>query len=102
MFKPFDKGQKVADCVYEEFFQQGDQEKALGLRYSQELMDRSKMPEIPRMQVSFFQFIVVPAFNQLQAVFGNPVNLLIESVSVNKSKWEELRDNGIEYCSARH
>jgi 3'5'-cyclic nucleotide phosphodiesterase len=99
-FKPWEKSRKAADALYfqfnsryEEFFQQGDQELGLGLRLSAELMDRAKMPDIPRMQVGFYKFIVVPAFDTLKDVFGKHVAELHESVKVNLAKWEDLRNN---------
>jgi hypothetical protein len=52
MFKPWVDAQHTAESVYKEFFEQGDKERALGLNYSSELMNRENEKEIPRMQVS--------------------------------------------------
>ncbi len=57
MYKPWASCLDTADHVYEEFFLQGDEEMRMGLPFSAELMDRKKLPEIPRMQVDFYNFI---------------------------------------------
>jgi hypothetical protein len=72
----------------------------MGLIISQE-MDRSKMSEIPKMQVAFYEFIVIPAFKLLHDIFGKQGKSFIDTILANKSKWEELRDNGTKYCSSR-
>ena len=84
-------------CRYNEFFLQGDQERKLGLKYSAELMDRSKMPEIPRMQVDFYSFIVIPAFEILYGFLGAPVKPLYDSVIENQGQWRKLKDLGVPY-----
>lgn len=76
---------------------QGDQEKKLGLSYSQELMDRSKMSEIPRMQVDFYNFIVMPAFQILYDFLGDAVLPWRQAIQSNLEKWKELKESGIPY-----
>jgi hypothetical protein len=56
---------KWADLVQEEFFLQGDLERAAGLPISM-FMDRSK-PAFPKMQVGFIEFIVKPL---IEAFYG--------------------------------
>ncbi|KAL2918075.1 3',5'-cyclic-nucleotide phosphodiesterase [Polyrhizophydium stewartii] len=97
MFKPWEMSRKTADSVYEEFFQQGDEEKRLGMRLSGELMDRAKMPEIPRMQLDFYNFVVTPAFEQLFGLLGEPVKALLDAVMANRAKWKELKESGVPY-----
>jgi hypothetical protein len=82
---------------YDEFFNQGDQEKALGLKFSAELVDRAKMPEIPRMQVGFYKFVVMPAYDLLYQVFQKNVKELHDSVKQNQANWQELHDSGKPY-----
>lgn len=97
MFKPWHSSRRTADLVYDEFFTQGDQEKELGLKFSAELVDRAKMPEIPRMQIGFYKFVVSPAYDLLQGVFGDKVATQCESVRENQKKWQELADSKISY-----
>jgi hypothetical protein len=97
MTKPFATSQYTANSVYEEFFQQGDAEKRMGLPYSSELTDRSKAGEIPRMQVGFYNSIVVPAFSVLKCVLGDSIAEMYDNVIINLDKWKELQDNGLTY-----
>ncbi len=82
---------------YNEFFLQGDQERKLGLKYSAELMDRTKMADIPRMQVDFYSFIVIPAFEILYSFLGESVKPLYDSVIENQNQWRKLKDLGVPY-----
>ncbi|KAI8925946.1 hypothetical protein BC831DRAFT_400568 [Entophlyctis helioformis] len=97
MYKPWKSSRSTADSVYEEFFQQGDEEKRLGMRLSAELMDRDKTPEIPRMQYDFYNFIVVPAYEQLFGFLGERVKPQYDAVLANKAKWKDLKDSGVAY-----
>jgi cAMP and cAMP-inhibited cGMP 3',5'-cyclic phosphodiesterase 10 len=84
MYKPFEGARHTANSVYEEFFQQGDQEKSLNIPYTSELTDRSKQSEIPRMQVGFYNFVVIPAFESLYSILGEPVKNLLVACKENK------------------
>ncbi|KAI8911141.1 hypothetical protein EDD86DRAFT_204492 [Gorgonomyces haynaldii] len=97
MYKPWDSSRKTADLVYEEFFVQGDQEKALGVPYSSELTDRSKLPEIPRMQLGFYSFVVLPAFETLKLVMEDKVDHILQQVQANKKGWQDLKESGKPY-----
>ncbi|KAI8911140.1 hypothetical protein EDD86DRAFT_189657 [Gorgonomyces haynaldii] len=97
MYKPWDSSRKTADLVYEEFFVQGDQEKALGVPYSSELMDRAKASEIPRMQLGFYSFVVMPAFETLYQVFGEGTKHVLDSVEKNKKNWQTMKESGQPY-----
>ncbi|KAI8902955.1 hypothetical protein BC833DRAFT_4356 [Globomyces pollinis-pini] len=90
MYKPFEINRHTADTVYQEFFLQGDEEKKMGLPYSADLMNREKEPEIPRMQVDFMNFVVIPAFECLQSMLGEPVTHLVDGVKKNCDNWREL------------
>ncbi|KAJ1344764.1 hypothetical protein BSLG_000282 [Batrachochytrium salamandrivorans] len=97
MYKPWKAARVTADSVYEEFFLQGDEELRLGLRLSGELMDRNKTAEIPRMQVDFYNFVVIPAFDCLYGLLGDSVQIMREGVIDNRAKWKDLKDSGIPY-----
>ncbi len=91
MYKPFEAARHTAESVYEEFFQQGDEEQRLGMNYTSELTDRSKATEIPRMQVGFYNFVVIPAFEALQSLLGEPVSHLLQVCKNNKVLFNILR-----------
>ncbi|KAJ3279886.1 cGMP-specific 3',5'-cyclic phosphodiesterase [Borealophlyctis nickersoniae] len=97
MTKPWERAQRTADHVYEEFFLQGDQERLLGLPYSAELMDRSRTKEIPRMQCEFLSHVVRPAFELLHGLLGDVVEPFVRGVEEGIKGWGELRDSGVEY-----
>ncbi|KAJ3307440.1 cGMP-specific 3',5'-cyclic phosphodiesterase [Kappamyces sp. JEL0829] len=97
MYKPFGTVRHTADCVYEEFFQQGDEEQRLGIPYTSELTNRSKANEIPRMQIGFYNFVVIPAFECLCSMLGEPVRHLLEGCRENKKEWERLQNSGMPY-----
>merc|ERR1712070_360231 len=58
--KPWKTCQAWATAVTEEFFQQGEKEKATGLPVSP-MMDRASTA-IPQMQCGFIEFVVAPLF----------------------------------------
>ena len=97
MTKSFEFTRKVANHVYEEFFLQGDQERKLGLGYSSEIMDRSKMAEIPRMQVDFLKFVVIPAFEILYDFLGDAISPWMKTLNQNLNQWKEMETAGIPY-----
>merc|ERR1719424_1680449 len=71
----------------EEFFAQGDREKALGHPVSF-LMDRQK-PGCSKTQIGFFELVVVPLFRSLVSVAprARPV---LDAVISNYEGWREL------------
>ena len=60
MSKEWAWSQQIADLIYEEFFTQGDLEKALGHTPS-EMMDRNKA-YVPEQQLGFINGIAGPAY----------------------------------------
>ncbi|KAJ9519215.1 hypothetical protein QJQ45_017879 [Haematococcus lacustris] len=61
-------------CLEEEFFKQGDREKAAGLPVSP-LFDRDR-PGITRSQVGFFEIVVLPLYRAFAAAFPGAFPLL--------------------------
>jgi hypothetical protein len=102
LFKPFEKSKPTADSVYEEFFQQGDAEKGMGLPFSSELTNREKASEIPRMQVGFFKFVVLPAYGCLKNLLGEKVGHIYQSCLKNLDEWQKLQDCGKPYIHKDH
>ncbi|KAJ3323585.1 cGMP-specific 3',5'-cyclic phosphodiesterase [Boothiomyces sp. JEL0866] len=98
MYKPWETTKHTADAVYEEFFLQGDEEKRLGMPYSSELTNRDNASDIPRMQVGFYNFVVIPAFDLLLKFIDHQIVKEFHSnILVNKSKWQELHDSKAKY-----
>ncbi|KAJ3275142.1 cGMP-specific 3',5'-cyclic phosphodiesterase [Terramyces sp. JEL0728] len=98
MYKPWETTKHTADAVYEEFFLQGDEEKRLGMPFSSELTNRENSTDIPRMQVEFYNFVVIPAFSLLSKFIDHQiVKEFHSSILENKAKWQELHDNKTRY-----
>jgi hypothetical protein len=79
--------------VCEEFWAQGDQERSLGLQVSP-LCDRGTgVKSVPRSQLGFINFVVLPLFRPL-AELVSEVSGAIEGLSQNASFWEEMEEQG--------
>lgn len=76
---------KWTQRVTEEFFQQGDAEKAAGLPVSA-MMDRTK-PNIPKSQVGFIDFIVTPLYRTFGKVFTVGTKEPLQNLQKNKEHW---------------
>lgn len=93
--KPFPAQRRVAELVYSEFFDQGDLEKALGTSASelQDLLNRQKVSELPKMQVGFLDFVVGPVYDTLAKHFED-LQLLDKEVKRNRKDWTDLQEKG--------
>eukprot|EP00930_Biecheleria_cincta_P022729 TRINITY_DN16553_c0_g1_i1.p1 TRINITY_DN16553_c0_g1~~TRINITY_DN16553_c0_g1_i1.p1 ORF type:complete len:1039 (+),score=185.22 TRINITY_DN16553_c0_g1_i1:288-3119(+) len=85
--KPWDLCQLLADRCLEEFFAQGDQEKALGIPV-QMLNDRDKVNR-QTSQVGFIEFVIVPLAYQMATLFPG-LTYLSTSVGNNMQSWADL------------
>ncbi|XP_070554388.1 cGMP-dependent 3',5'-cyclic phosphodiesterase-like [Ptychodera flava] len=79
---------KIAELIYQEFFSQGDLEKAMGCR-PLEMMDREKAC-IPELQLSFLNHIAHPVF-QLLAKIIPEAKVLDDAVVANKAMWTHVK-----------
>ncbi|GFT37736.1 cGMP-dependent 3',5'-cyclic phosphodiesterase [Trichonephila clavipes] len=77
------------ELIYNEFFSQGDLEKAMGVHPS-EMMDREKAC-IPELQIGFIKNIVHPAYKILATLFPK-VEDAFRAVETNRIFWERMRD----------
>merc|ERR1719159_2198752 len=84
--KPWKACSKWAFRVLDEFFAQGDQEKALGIPV-QMLNDREKVNK-PNSQIGFIEFIVVPLFTAEVKLFPTLYELS-DNLASNCQRWEE-------------
>jgi len=87
---PWEKHLVWCQKLEEEFFKQGDLEKALDMSPSF-LMDRDK-PGVTKTQVGFFDFIVLPLFRSLTEALPGTAPVL-NQVQANYAKWVAL-DSG--------
>lgn len=87
--KPFEIYSEWADRVMNEFWLQGDQEKALGLPVSF-LCDRNTNL-IPASQIGFIDGIVFPFMNSLVTLFPG-LEFLIENINNNKEMYRLLKN----------
>ena len=85
--KKFEVYYKWAELVVEEFFQQGDKEKELGLNCS---FDRNKTT-IYKSQLGFIDYVEIPFYSLFVKVFPK-LNFLYENMSNNREKIKLLED----------
>jgi len=85
---PFDVHHRWSHHLEEEFFRQGDAEKALGVPISP-LMDRSKTGvNYPSNQIGFLDVIIVPMLESFVQVFPGAA-LLLEKAKTNREEWQK-------------
>lgn len=86
--KPFNLELKWAELVTQEFHNQGDKEKELGLPISF-LCDRSTA-NLPSNQVGFIAGIVLPTFNLAHRLLPS-ISEYINLIKQSKEEWEKLK-----------
>merc|ERR1712013_195285 len=87
--KDWVNAKKIAELVYNEFFTQGDLEKAMGNK-PVESMDREKA-FIPSLQIQFLDFIVIPVYRTLSDM-DKRYECLYQTVMKNRGCWEIMAD----------
>eukprot|EP00581_Thalassiosira_minuscula_P012286 CAMPEP_0183718610 /NCGR_PEP_ID=MMETSP0737-20130205/11823_1 /TAXON_ID=385413 /ORGANISM="Thalassiosira miniscula, Strain CCMP1093" /LENGTH=1076 /DNA_ID=CAMNT_0025948201 /DNA_START=113 /DNA_END=3343 /DNA_ORIENTATION=+ len=85
--KPHDVSVEWANCVYDEFFLQGDKEAAEDMPISP-LCDRSKTNR-PEAQVGFMTFVIKPAFELLSRCLPGVENVVLTQLDKNLDYWKE-------------
>lgn len=84
--KPGVTARKWTDRCLNEFFNQGDQEKLLGVEPSPQC-DRDSVSK-PDSQIGFIQFVVLPAFEVLACIIPDLKNVVIPHLEQNRRFWE--------------
>jgi cAMP-specific phosphodiesterase 4 len=87
-FKPYELCAKWADLVVEEFFQQGDTERSMGLEISP-MCDRNAV-NLCNMQMGFIEFAVAPLITTFVKIFP-PLHDICSNMLNNHSSWAERR-----------
>eukprot|EP00475_Leptophrys_vorax_P034127 TRINITY_DN5472_c0_g1_i1.p1 TRINITY_DN5472_c0_g1~~TRINITY_DN5472_c0_g1_i1.p1 ORF type:complete len:613 (-),score=118.59 TRINITY_DN5472_c0_g1_i1:30-1817(-) len=74
------------DRVVEEFFRQGDQEKALGLPISP-MMNREK-PNVEKSQIGFIDYVINPLFKLWSQLIPEESQCCMDNIKFNRQHWE--------------
>ena len=85
--KTFDVYYKWAELVVQEFYQQGDKEKELGLKCS---CDRNKV-SLYKSQLGFIDYVEIPFYGLFVKVFPK-LNFLMENLNNNRERIKLLED----------
>eukprot|EP01135_Chromosphaera_perkinsii_P012167 Nk52_evm5s2604 gene=Nk52_evmTU5s2604 len=85
--KPFHLSKQWTDRIMDEFFLQGDMERDLGMPVSM-FMDKATT-DIPKCQVSFISFFVLPMWLEVDNFFQEEhISLCYETIQQNKKYWD--------------
>ncbi|GMI28856.1 hypothetical protein TeGR_g3547, partial [Tetraparma gracilis] len=85
--RPFSVSRRWAEAVQEEFFRQGDKEKALGLECTT-YMDRDAA-DLPGMQLAFIDAFVGPAFRSVADFLPSIHDYCLERLASNRAEWKK-------------
>ncbi|XP_047531073.1 cAMP and cAMP-inhibited cGMP 3',5'-cyclic phosphodiesterase 10A-like [Vanessa atalanta] len=85
--KPFGVAKAIAEAVYEEFYNQGDQEREMGYT-PLSMMDRRRSVNQPAEQIQFLSVVVVPCLLLLQNIFPN-TSPLTDNCRKTQEAWHE-------------
>jgi cAMP-specific phosphodiesterase 4 len=91
--KPFPTYKMWATRVLEEFFNQGDREKTLGLPVSP-MMDR-ETTIVSVSQINFIEFVVAPLYSAFSKMFPETQSMCVELVE-NRRIWQERLEDEID------
>ncbi|CAH8644782.1 unnamed protein product [Heterobilharzia americana] len=91
--KPWPVQKMTAEMVANEFFEQGDLEKQQLNVTPAALMDRERSNELPKLQVSFIDFVCMPIYEAIVQVSPN-FEPLLNGCKRNRSCWLILSENG--------
>ncbi|KAJ3271706.1 tRNA N6-adenosine threonylcarbamoyltransferase [Terramyces sp. JEL0728] len=90
--KTFERAKRWTNLVMEEFFRQGDREKAQGVPVSK-FMDR-KDTNISKCQIGFIDFLVTPLFDSW-FLFSKTdyIKQCLANIAENRERWQQEIDN---------
>ncbi|XP_059614609.1 probable 3',5'-cyclic phosphodiesterase pde-5 [Phlebotomus argentipes] len=88
--KPWDIQVETVKVIFEEFYQQGDAERAVG-RQPMAMMDRNKPDEQANSQVGFITGICIPCYSLLQHLLPDTQPLL-NMCQQNLDRWQKIAD----------
>jgi hypothetical protein len=85
--RPFDLASKWAEFVSEEFFRQGDLEKAKGMQYTSTVADREHLDK-PKSQMGFYTSVCLPLFGSVALVMP-ALDSSLRQLNANIAKWQD-------------
>eukprot|EP00743_Colponemidia_sp_Colp-15_P003686 GILK01003978.1.p1 GENE.GILK01003978.1~~GILK01003978.1.p1 ORF type:complete len:424 (+),score=90.03 GILK01003978.1:3-1274(+) len=88
--RPWDLSKKWSDLLVEEFFNQGDRERAENLPVSPN-MDRSTSKQ-SQLSLNFVDFVVGPLFATIAQILPE-AEICCTHMTTNRQTWEEIREN---------
>ncbi|KAK4293759.1 hypothetical protein Pmani_033559 [Petrolisthes manimaculis] len=88
--KPWDVQVETVKVIFEEFYEQGDAEKAVG-KSPIPMMDRDKVDEQAQSQVGFLSAICIPCYELLNRVIPN-TDKLLDGCKANLDRWKQIVD----------
>uniref|UniRef100_A0A7S1GCC1 PDEase domain-containing protein n=1 Tax=Bicosoecida sp. CB-2014 TaxID=1486930 RepID=A0A7S1GCC1_9STRA len=88
---PWELHVKWSQRVQEEFFRQGDLERAKGVEVSP-LSDRTAADQVPKNQVGFYQYLVSPLFRAVGEALplDNFDDVMMRPAMANMARWEHI------------
>ncbi|XP_038079334.1 cAMP and cAMP-inhibited cGMP 3',5'-cyclic phosphodiesterase 10A-like [Patiria miniata] len=78
---------EAVDCLYQEFYAQGDEEKKRG-EQPMEMMDRDQHHTLPKQQIGFLTNVALPCFSTLSEIIP-PAKFLLEGCKDNLVQWQQ-------------
>ncbi|XP_050824969.1 dual 3',5'-cyclic-AMP and -GMP phosphodiesterase 11A isoform X1 [Gopherus flavomarginatus] len=87
--KPWEISRQATELVTSEFFEQGDRERSELKLTPSAIFDRNRKDELPRLQLEWIDSICMPLYQSLVKV-NVKLKPMLDSVAVNRGKWEEL------------
>ena len=88
--RTFDIADRWCDVLCEEFFRQGDLEKASGREYTSALNDREHLDK-PKSQIGFYTFVCLPLF-EATAKAVPKLQCNVEQLLGNLEKWKQATE----------
>ena len=88
--RPFELADKWCDVLCEEFFRQGDLERANGMEFTSPNNDREHLDK-PKSQIGFYTFVCLPLF-QTAARAIPALQCNVDQVSSNLNRWKAAQE----------
>ncbi|XP_068617284.1 cAMP and cAMP-inhibited cGMP 3',5'-cyclic phosphodiesterase 10A-like [Battus philenor] len=92
--KPFGVAKAITESIYEEFYNQGDRERAMGYT-PLSMMDRRRRINQPAEQIQFLSVVVLPCLMLLTNIFPNTCQLMDNCRETQEAWHEEIEMRGM-------
>lgn len=97
--KPWDIQIRTVKVIFEEFYQQGDAERAAG-RTPIPMMDRSQTDQQAISQVGFLKDICIPCYTLLNRLMPETGELL-DMCQANLNRWQQIANDNEKLASEK-